>query len=93
MNSELVIKAGAVIASIGTIFLVIFAIVLLVFSITKLCDNGLKCIYVSNSPYPLNLLIAPIVLVIILVFIACGIAMIRLGKWFFNKKKLYDKNN
>ena len=92
MNSELVIKAGAVIASFGTIFLVIFAIVLLVFSITKLCDNGL-CIYVSNAPYPLNLLIAPIVLVIILVFIACGIAMIRLGKWSFNKKKLYDKNN
>ena len=91
MNSELVIKAGAVIASIWTIFLVIFAIVLLVFSITKLCDNVLKCIYVSNAPYPLNLLIAPIVLVIILVVIACGIAIIRLGKWFFSKKKVYDK--
>ena len=31
MNSELVIKVGAVIASFGTIFLVIFAIVLLSF--------------------------------------------------------------
>jgi hypothetical protein len=88
MNYELVIKAGALIASIGTIFLVIFATVLLVFSITKLCDNGPTCIYISNAPYPLNLLIAPIVLVIILVIIAWGIAMIRLGKWSFNKKKL-----
>jgi hypothetical protein len=87
MNYELVIKAGALIASIGTIFLVIFATVLLVFSITKLCDNGPTCIYISNAPYPLNLLIAPIVLVIILVIIAWGIAMIRLGKWSFNKKK------
>jgi hypothetical protein len=91
MNYELMIKAGAIIASIGTIFLVIFATVLLVFHITKLCDNEPKCIYISNAPYPLNLLIAPIVLVIILVVIACGIAIIRLGKWFFNKKKLSDK--
>lgn len=91
MNYELMIKVGAVIASIGTIFLVIFATVLLVFPITKLCDNGPKCIYISNAPYPLNLLIAPIVLVIILVFIACGIAMIRLGKWSLNREKLYDK--
>jgi hypothetical protein len=91
MNYELVIKTGAVIASIGTIFLVIFATVLLVFPITKLCDNGPKCIYISNAPYPLNLLIIPIVLVIILLVIACGIAIIRLGKWFFSKKTLYDK--
>jgi hypothetical protein len=91
MNYELVIKVGAVIASIGTIFLVIFAIVLLDFSITKLCDNEHKCIYISNAPYPLNLLITPIVLVIILVVIASGIAIIRSGKWFFSKKKLYDK--
>jgi hypothetical protein len=91
MNYELMIKAGAIIASIVTIFLVIFATVLLVFHITKLCDNEPKCIYISNAPYPLNLLIAPIVLVIILVVIACGIAIIRLGKWFFNKKKLSDK--
>jgi hypothetical protein len=91
MNYELMIKAGAIIASIGTIFLVIFATVLLVFHITKLCDNEPKCIYISNAPYPLNLLIAPVVLVIILVVIACGIAIIRLGKWFFNKKKLSDK--
>ena len=91
MNYELMIKAGAIIASIGTIFLVIFATVLLVFHITKLCDNEPKCIYISNAPYPLNLLIAPMVLVIILVVIACGIAIIRLGKWFFTKKKLYDK--
>jgi hypothetical protein len=91
MKYELMIKAGAIIASIGTIFLVIFATVLLVFHITKLCDNEPKCIYISNAPYPLNLLIAPIILVIILVVIACGIAIIRLGKWFFNKKKLSDK--
>ena len=42
MNYELVIKVGAIIASIGTIFLVIFATVLLVFPITKLCENELN---------------------------------------------------
>lgn len=93
MNYEFVIKVGAVIASIGTILLIIFATVLLVFPITKSCDNESKCIYISNAPYPLNLILAPIVLVIILLIIAGGIAMIRLGKWSFNKKKLYDKNN
>jgi hypothetical protein len=91
MNYEFVIKVGAVIASIGTILLVIFATVLLVFPITKSCDNESKCTYISNAPYPLNLMIAPIVLVIILLIIAGGIAMIRLGKWSLNREKLYDK--
>lgn len=91
MNYEFVIKVGAVIASIGTILLVIFASVLLIFPITKSCDDKSKCIYISNAPYPLNLMIAPIVLVIILLIIAGGIAMIRLGKWSLNREKLYDK--
>jgi heme/copper-type cytochrome/quinol oxidase subunit 2 len=91
MNYEFVIKVGAVIASIGTILLVIFATVLLVFPITKSCDNESKCIYISNAPYPLNSMIAPIVLVIILLIISGGIAMIRLGKWSLNREKLYDK--
>jgi hypothetical protein len=90
MNYEFIVKVGAVIASIGTILLVIFATVLLVFPITKSCDNGSKCIYISNAPYPLNLMIAPIVLVTILLIISVGIAMIRLGKWSLNKK-IYDK--
>ena len=59
--------------------------------ITKSCDNESKCIYISNAPYPLNLMIAPIVLVIILIIIAGGIAMIRFGKWSLNREKLYDK--
>jgi hypothetical protein len=91
MNYEFVIKVGAVIASIGTILLVIFASVLLIFSITKSCDDGSKCIYISNAPYPLNLMIAPIVLVMILLIISGGIAMIRLGKWILNREKLYGK--
>jgi hypothetical protein len=91
MNYEFVIKVGAVIASIGTILLVIFASVLLIFPITKSCDDGSKCIYISNAPYPLNLMIAPIVLVMILLIISGGIAMIRLGKWILNREKLYGK--
>ena len=91
MNYEFIVKVGAAIASIGTILLVIFATVLLVFPITKSCDNGSKCIYISNAPYPLNLMIAPIVLVTILLIISGGIAMIRLGKWSLNREKLYDK--
>jgi hypothetical protein len=91
MNYEFIIKPGAVIASIGTILLVIFATVLLVFPITKSCDNEAKCIYISNALYPLNLMISPIVLVIILVIIAGGIAMIRLGKWSINKEKIHGK--
>ena len=91
MNYEFVIKIGAVIASIGTILLIIFATVLLVFPVTKSCDNESKCIYISNAPYPLNLILAPIVLVTILLIIAGGIAMIRLGKWSLNREKLYGK--
>jgi hypothetical protein len=91
MNYEFIIKAGAVIASIGTILLVIFASILLVFPITKSCDNEDKCIYISNAPYPLNLMIFPIVLVIILVIIAGGVAMIRLGKWSINREKILGK--
>ena len=91
MNYEFIVKVGAVIALIGTILLVIFATILLVFPITKSCDNGSKCIYISNALYPLNLMIAPIVLVIILLIIAGGIAMIRLGKWLLNREKLYGK--
>ena len=91
MNYEFIIKAGAVIASIGTILLVIFASILLVFPITKSCDNEDKCIYISNALYPLNLMVSPIVLVIILVIIAGGIAMIRLGKWSINREKILGK--
>ena len=91
MNYEFVIKIGAVIASIGTILLIIFATVLLVFPVTKSCDNESKCIYISNALYPLNLMISPIVLVIILVIIAGGIAMIRLGKWSINREKILGK--
>ncbi|HEX5186895.1 MAG TPA: hypothetical protein VFV86_08400 [Nitrososphaeraceae archaeon] len=91
MNYEFIIKAGAVIASIGTILLVIFATVLLVFPITKSCNNDVKCTYISNALYPLNLMISPIVLVIILVVIAGGIAMIRLGKWSINREKIPGK--
>ncbi|HET7642556.1 MAG TPA: hypothetical protein VFK40_03525 [Nitrososphaeraceae archaeon] len=91
MNYEFIIKTGAVIASIGTILLVIFASILLVFPITKLCHNEDKCIYISNALYPLNLMVSPIVLVIILVIIAGGIAMIRLGKWSINREKILGK--
>jgi hypothetical protein len=36
-------------------------------------------------------MISPIVLVIILVIIAGGIAMIRLGKWSINREKILGK--
>jgi hypothetical protein len=91
MNYEFIVKVGAVIASIGTILLVIFATVLLVFPITKSCNNGSRCIYISHAPYSLNLIIDPIVLVIILLIISGGIAMIRLGKLYFNREK--EKKN
>ena len=91
MNYEFIIKVGAVIASIGTILLVVFAFVLLLFPITKSCNDIPKCIYISNAPYPLSLMITPIVLVMILLIISAGIAMIRLGKWFLNREKLYGK--
>jgi len=93
MKFEFVIKIGAVIASIGTILLIIFATVLLVFPITKSCNNGSRCIYISHAPYSLNLIIDPIVLVIILLIISGGIAMIRLGKWYFNRKENHMTND
>ena len=91
MTSQPVIKIGAVIASIGTISLIIFTITLLVFPIVKKCISESQCNYMSQAPYPLNFLINPIVLVTTLIIIAGGIALIRFGRWYFNRKYL-NKN-
>lgn len=94
MNIQLLIKLGAVIGSIGTISLIIFAIALLVFPVIKECSNNgtYKCTYLSQAPYPLNLLINPIILLTILIIISIGIAMIRSGKWYSNRKLSWQKN-
>jgi hypothetical protein len=90
VNISLIIKLGAVAASIGTISLIIFAVTLLAFPVIKECNSDIKCIYFSEAPYPLNLLIQPILLLTVLLVISVGITMIRFGKWYSNRKLSYQ---
>lgn len=96
MDIQLLIRLGAIIGSVGTISLIIFAVILLVFPVIKDCNNNgiYKCDYFSKAPYPLNLLINPIILLTILIVISIGIVMIRSGKWYLNRKlSCQEKSN
>ena len=99
MNIQLLVKTGAIVSSFGTSLLIIFAIILLTFSVTKDCSNqindSLDCDYISNAPKPIDLIIQPIFLVVSLIIISFGIFMIRFGRWRENQytyKKLNTDN-
>jgi hypothetical protein len=95
MNIQLLIKLGAVIGSFGTISLIIFAVILLIFPVSKDCTNNsiYKCNYISKAPYPLNRLINPIILLTILTIISIGIVVIRSGKWYSDRKLYYQEKD
>ena len=89
-DSSMVIKFGAVIATIGTISLVFFAVGLLAFPVSKSCIssnnndnrfNNTNCSYVLTAPPPFSYVIQPLFLVVTLLIIAGGITIIRIGKW------------
>jgi NADH:ubiquinone oxidoreductase subunit 5 (subunit L)/multisubunit Na+/H+ antiporter MnhA subunit len=88
------IKTGAVLSIIGTVILIVFAFVLLVFPVSKVCpSDGTACAYVSQAPAPLRIMLNPYMLVISLLVIACGVCFFRFGYWYLNKRKRNEERS
>jgi len=87
------IKTGASLSIVGTAILIVFAFVLLVFPVSKVChSDSTECEYVSDAPSPLGILINPYMLVISLLIIACGVCFFRFGYWYLNKSKRNEEH-
>jgi hypothetical protein len=82
---EYIIKAGAIISTIGVIMLVLFGSILLIFPVIKICENN--CIFVSTAPQIFKQLINPLFLFSSLALISIGIFLIRIVRWWKTKTK------
>jgi len=71
------IKLGALISTAGVIMLILFGLILLLFPVTKICEE--KCNYLSSAPEYLRQLINPLFLFISLILISLGVFFIRIG--------------
>lgn len=86
------LKAGGVIATIGTIMIIIFGISLIGFPVSKQCEKGLdECRFVFSVPYPFQSILRPEFLVLALSLTALGVALIRFTKYMENRK--YRESN
>jgi NADH:ubiquinone oxidoreductase subunit 5 (subunit L)/multisubunit Na+/H+ antiporter MnhA subunit len=88
------IKTGASLSIVGTAILIVFAFVLLVFPVSKVCpSNSTECEYVSEAPFPFRIMINPYMLVISLSIIACGVCFFRFGCWYLNKSRRNEEHS
>jgi len=71
------IKLGALISTAGVIMLILFGLILLLFPVTKICEEN--CNYLSSAPEFLRQLINPLFLFISLILISLGVFFIRIG--------------
>lgn len=71
------IKLGALISTAGVIMLILFGLILLLFPVTKICEEN--CNYLSSAPEYLRQLINPLFLFISLILISLGVFFIRIG--------------
>ncbi|HKU83941.1 MAG TPA: hypothetical protein VJP58_07855, partial [Candidatus Nitrosocosmicus sp.] len=62
------IKLGALISTAGIIMLILFGLILLLFPVTKICEEN--CNYLSSAPEYLRQLINPLFLFISLILIS-----------------------
>jgi predicted membrane protein len=86
-NILFIIRIGGLLSIVGTALLVIFAYVLLVYPVEKICPtDSTECEYISRAPASLSILINPFMLAISLLVIACGVCFFRFGFWHLNKK-------
>ena len=84
---DILIKCGAVSSLIGVAILVTLSIVLLVYPVSKYCENNTNnCELISDSPDPLRGIVQPITLITSLAGIAAGILLLRLGVWRKTKR-------
>ena len=87
-NLPFLIKTGASLSIVGTGILIVFAFVLLVFPVSKVCpSHSTECEFLSKAPFPFRIMINPYMLVISLLIIACGVCIFRFGYWYQNKNK------
>ena len=66
--------------------MIAFVVVLLAFPVTKKCEAGDTCLYISTAPEPLAAIIQPGYLAVTLMIIAAGVFMVRFGRWKSDKK-------
>ncbi len=85
------LKVGGIIATIGTILIVIFGISLIVFPASKQCEKNDECRFVFSVPYPFQSILRPEFLVLALSLTALGVAVIRFTKFVENRK--YKKSH
>jgi hypothetical protein len=81
MSFEALAKSGALLSSAGVALMVTFVVVLLVFPVTKNCDQGGKCSYRSSAPGQLQSIVQPSFLAISLLTISAGVLLLRFSRW------------
>ena len=87
MNSQAIVKSGAIFSTIGVVLLGIFALVLLAYPVLKVCQTSNKeCGFSTSAPEPLKFVVTPLFLVVALLTIALGIIIFRVGAWYNYKR-------
>jgi hypothetical protein len=85
LRLDILIRAGAIFSSVGTILLALLILVLLTFPVVKNCPNQEECNYFSTAPKPLNYFVTPIFVTVDLFVIATGVLFMRLVRWYTYK--------
>jgi hypothetical protein len=82
LRRDILIRAGAIFSSVGTILLALLISVLLIFPVVKNCPNQEECYYISTAPEPLNYFVTPIFVTVDLFVIATGVLFMRFVRWY-----------
>ncbi|HJU85283.1 MAG TPA: hypothetical protein VJ551_02240 [Nitrososphaeraceae archaeon] len=85
LRRDILIRAGAIFSSVGTILLALLILALLIFPIVKNCSNQEECDYFSTAPEPLNYFVTPIFVTVDLFVIATGVLFMRFARWYTYK--------
>jgi hypothetical protein len=81
VSLDVLVKLGALASAVGVVLMVLLAIVLLAFPVTKECDQHAECLYRSTAPAQLEPVVRPGFLAISLLSISGGIFLLRFGRW------------
>lgn len=85
--SEFLVKPGAIVSTAGVGMFITFVLLLVIFPVVKVCEEGNNnCTYTSGAPPPLNIIVQPAYLAVSLLLIAAGVLMVRFGRRRESKK-------
>jgi len=82
LRRDILIRAGAIFSSAGTVLLALFILILLIFPVVKNCPNQEQCDYYTTAPEPLNYFITPLYVAVDLFVIATGVLFMRFARWY-----------